>query len=134
MYKEFCLQIRWKLSNVDLLSIIVFVLFDIEQSWLYSQTCSNDHLYKTTTRLRRPMLSSPKQIPIQLLLYKTTTCLTRPATSFLVSQMKKNLSKTTAIKFDPAKKWETNIRQQCIKNKRLSHYIYSMLLYNAKFV
>ena len=31
---------------------------------------------QTTTSLRRPMLSSPKQIPIQSLLYKTTTCLT----------------------------------------------------------
>ena len=55
----------------------------------YSQTCSNDHLYKTTTRLRRSVLSPPKQIPINSLLYKTTTCLTRPATTFFVSQMKK---------------------------------------------
>ena len=78
---------------------------------LYSQTCSNDHLYKTTTRLRWPMLSPPKQILIQLLLYKTTTCLTQPATTFLSPKWKKTLSKTTTKKLYLAKKWETN-RQQ----------------------
>ena len=41
------------------------------------------------TSIRRPMLSPPKQIPIQSLLYKTTNCLTRPATNFFVSQMEK---------------------------------------------
>ena len=56
---------------------------------LYSQTCSNDHLYKMTTDLRQPMLSLPKQIPIQSLLQKMTTCLTQPATTFFLSQMKK---------------------------------------------
>ena len=56
---------------------------------LYSQTCSNDHLYKTITRLRRSMLSSPKQIPKQSLLHKTTTCLTWPATTFLSPRWKK---------------------------------------------
>ena len=59
----------------------------------YSQTCSNDHIYKMTTHLRQPMLSLPKQIPIQLLLYKMTTCLSQPATTFFVSQMKKNCLK-----------------------------------------
>ena len=78
---------------------------------LYSQTCSNDHLYKTTTRLRWPMLSPPKQILIQLLLYKMTTCLTQPATTFLSPKWKKTLSKTTTKKLYLAKKWETN-RQQ----------------------
>ena len=39
----------------------------------YSQTCLNDHLYKSTTHQRQPMLSLPKQIPIQSLLYKMTT-------------------------------------------------------------
>ena len=51
--------------------------------------------YKTTTRLRRPMLSPPMRIPIQSLLYKTTTCLTRPATTFFCPPNEKNLSKTT---------------------------------------
>ena len=87
--------------------------------------CSNDHLYKTTTRLRRPMLGPPNQIPIQPLMYKTTTCLTRPTTSFFCFTNEKNLSKTTTTKLYPAKKWETNIRQQCIKNKCLSD-IYSI--------
>ena len=58
-----------------------------------AKTCSNDHLYKTTTRLRRPVLSPPKQIPTQSLLVKTTTCLTWPATTFCVSQMKKTCLK-----------------------------------------
>ena len=57
----------------------------------YSQTCSNDHLSKTTTCLRQPMLSHPKQIPIQ-------------STTFFVSQMKKNLSKTTITKLYQMKK------------------------------
>ena len=60
-----------------------------------------------TTCLRQPVLSLPKQIPKQLLLYKTTTCLAQPANTFFVSQVKKNLSKTTATKLYPAKKWET---------------------------
>ena len=47
----------------------------------YSQTCSNDQLFKMTTHLRRPMLSLPKSIPVQSLLYKTTTCLTWSARS-----------------------------------------------------
>ena len=38
----------------------------------YSQTCSNIQLCKTTTRLRWPMLSLPKQIPLQSLLCKTS--------------------------------------------------------------
>ena len=55
----------------------------------YSQICLNDHPCKTTTRLRRPMLGPPKQIPVQSLVYKTTTCLTRPPPTFFDSQMKK---------------------------------------------
>ena len=86
-----------------------------------------------TTRLRRPVLSLPKQIPMQSLLYKMTTCLTRPATTFFVLQIKKNLSKTTTKKLYPAKKWETNLRQQCMKNKRLPDYTL-LLHYNAKFI
>ena len=50
----------------------------------YSQTCSNDHLYKMTTHQRRPMLSPPKQILIQSLLYRTTTCLMQPAKKLVV--------------------------------------------------
>ena len=38
---------------------------DLEAALRYSQTCSKYQLYKTTTSLRRPMLSPPKQIPIQ---------------------------------------------------------------------
>ena len=69
-----------------------------------SQT-SNNHLYKTTTHLRWPVLSLPKQIPIQLLLHQTTTCLTQPANTFCLAN-EKNLSKMTATKLYPGKKWE----------------------------
>ena len=123
-------------DSVELWGITHFKIrtnFSIRQTklfWInlkhYSQTCSNEHLCKKTTHLRWTMLSPPKQIPIQSLLHKTTTCLTRPATTFFVSQVKKSLSKTTAKKRSPAKKCETNIRQQCIKNKRLSDCIYSV--------
>ena len=89
---------------------------------------------QTTTSIRQPVLSLPKQIPIQPLLYKTTTCLTRPATPFFVSQMKKNLSKTTTTKLYPAKKWETNIRQECIKTNNSLIIFTLVLLSNAKFV
>ena len=58
-------------------------------SIIYSQTYSNDHLYKMSTRLRLPVLSPHKQIPIQSLLHKMTTCLTRPATTYFCLPNKK---------------------------------------------
>ena len=70
------------------------------------------------------MLSPPIQILIQSLLYKTTTCLTRSATAFFCLPNEKKLPKTTTTKLYPAKKWETNLRQQRIRNKRLFDYIY----------
>ena len=75
----------------------------------YSETCSNDHLCKTTnaesaqanshqtTSVKRPMLSPPKQIPVKSLLFNATS------DHFFDSQMKKDLSKTTAAKLYPAK-------------------------------
>ena len=81
----------------------LFSPYDFE---IQSNLLKRPPAHKTTTRLRRPVLSSPKPIPIQSLLYKTTTCLTRPATTFFVSKMKK---------------WK-----QCLKNKCLSDYIYSI--------
>ena len=86
----------------------------------YSQTCSNDHLFKITTLLRRPVLSPPKQIPIQSLLRKTTTWLMRPATTFFVSQTK------TATKKLSDKEIQNKHKEQSIKNKHLSDYIYSI--------
>ena len=64
-----------------------------------------------TTRLRQPMPSPPKPIPIQTLLYKTTTCLTRPANTFFVPQMKKKqqqkkLPKTATARLYPVEKWK----------------------------
>ena len=98
----------------------------------YSQPCSDDNFCNTTTCLRRPRLSPPKRIPIQSLLYKTATCLTQPATTFFVSQMKKSLSKTTTNKLYPTKKCKR--KEQCIKNKRLYLFIFTLLLlFNAKF-
>ena len=44
----------------------------------------------------------------------------------------KKLSKTTTTKLYSAKKWETNIRQQCIKNPLIIFIL--VLLYNATFV
>ena len=82
-----------------------------------SQTCSNNHLYKMTTRLRQQIVSLSKQILIQSLLYKTTTCLTRPAATYFVLQMKKNLPKTATAKLYLAEKWEAMHKNKslCIK-------------------
>ena len=80
---------------------------------IYSQTCSNNHLYKTTTRLGRPMLTPPKPIPMESLLYKTTTCLTQPATTLFVPEMKK--PKTTTAKLYPPKKWE-EMHNKCLSD------------------
>ena len=57
-------------------------IFQFRLYAIYSQACLDDHLCKTTTRLRRPMLSTPEPIPIQSLVYKTTTYLTPLATTF----------------------------------------------------
>ena len=73
----------------------LFLRKQLKLKSLYSQTCSNDHLYQMTTHPRRPTLSPTKPIPIQSLLYKMTTYLALPDTTFFVPQMKKNLSKTT---------------------------------------
>ena len=42
-----------------------------------------------TPSIRRPALSLPKQITLQLLPYKTTTCLKQPATTIFAPQIKK---------------------------------------------
>ena len=101
-------------------------------SFYYGQNCLNGHLCKTTTRLRRSLLSLPKQTLIHSWLYKMITCLTRPATTFLRLPNEKNLPKSTTMKTYPVKKWETNIRQQCIKNKRLSDYLYTSTTWQYK--
>ena len=94
-----------------------------------SQTCWFDHLYKTTTHLRQPMLSPPKPIHMQSLLYKTTIFLTWPVTTFLSPKWKKNLSKTTTVKFYSMQKWEG------MQKKRMSLWLYLLYCYsNAKFI
>ena len=67
---------------------------------------------QTTTSVKQPMLSPPKQIPVQSLLSKATS------NHFFDSQMKKNLSKTITTKLYPAKACEKN-KERCIQNKRL---------------
>ena len=41
-----------------------FTYFAYSHMTIYSQTCSNNHLYKTITHLRLPMLIPAKQILI----------------------------------------------------------------------
>ena len=52
-------------------SIKVNYWYHMYKICMYNQTWSNDLHCETTTCLRRPTLSLPKPIPIQLLLYKT---------------------------------------------------------------
>ena len=74
--------------------------------FMYSQTCSNDHLYKTATPLRWPMLSLSKQIPIQSLMYNTNhlSNITRDHI-YCLPNGKRNLSKTITKKLYRAIKW-----------------------------
>ena len=102
------LKRTWNLGQVS--KLFKRFLKIIALAYIYSQTYSNDHLYKMTTRLRQPMPSPPKPIPIQTLLYKTTTCLTRPGNKFFVPQIKKQqqqkLPKTATAKLYPVEKWK----------------------------
>ena len=86
------------------LYLLSFILCK-NQFWYYSQACSNDHLYMMATQ--QPMLSRPKQIPIQSLLYKMITCLTRPAITFLSPKWKKTLSfKQSLQNFTQWRNWK----------------------------
>ena len=78
-----------------------------------------------TTHLRWPLLSLPKQIPLELLLYKMKTVYCDQWPLFLSPKWKQKQPKTTTTKLYLTKKEETNIRQECIKNKHLFDYIYS---------
>ena len=90
----------------------------------YTQTCSSDHLCKTATCLRRLILSLPKPIPIQSLLCKTAICLMQP-TTFFCSEMKKAHLKQPLKTLSSKEMWNKD-KEQCIKNKHLSDYIYSI--------
>ena len=92
IFRNICHMVHLPITSANFANLSLLIKSQILTTKLcwwrtkrYSQTCSNDPLYKMTTRLRRPMLSPPKQIPIQLLLHKTTN--QRP---FFVSQMIKN--------------------------------------------
>ena len=103
----------------------VTTMISIPSLYFYSQTCLNNYLHKTTTRLRRPVLSPPKQIPIQSLLYKTTTGLTQPATTFFLSPKWKK-----PVYNDPNKTLRNeemgSNHGECIKSECLLDYIYSV--------
>ena len=116
----------------EIINLKTWTRFSIRQTkllWInlknYNQTCSNNHLCKMTTCLRQQMPSLPKQSPIQSLLYKMTTCLTWPVTNFLVSQMKKTCLKQP-LKTLSREEMQNKHMEQCIKNKPLSDYIYSI--------
>ena len=106
--------LRWLTFLLGSQTVILIILL----FWINSQTCLYDHLYKMTTPLRRPMLSPPKPVFIQLLLYKMTTRLTWLATTIFVPQRKKNLSKTTTAKLNPVTELEA------MNKKYLSYCIY----------
>ena len=66
------------------------------------------------------MLSVSKQIPVNCYY------LMRPATTFLGSQMKHNLVSNNNYKTLSSEGMQKKHEEQCIKNKRLSGYIYSI--------
>ena len=121
----------WKFIHLK-----VWTHFSIRQMKLFwinfcTQTCSNDHLCKTTTCLRQLILSPPKQMSVQSLRCKTTTCLTEPATTFLFPKWKKAFLKQP-LKALSSGETENKHQEQCIKNKRFSDYIYSFAALNCK--
>ena len=75
---------------------------------------------QTSTSVKRPMLSLPKQIPVPLLLSDATS------NHFFWLPNEKNLSKTITTKLYPAEEYEKKNKEECIKNKRLSDYNYSI--------
>ena len=113
-----CLQELIETRNKKHLENMVSSFF-----YKYSQTCSNDHLNRTTTSLTQHMLSSPKQIPIQL----------RLAINFFVSQMNKNLSKATLQNFTQQRNGKQTQDNNAKKYKCLVIFTL-LLLYNAKFI
>ena len=67
---------------------VMFIFCDI--LIILQSNLLNNYLFKMTTRLRQPVLSPPKPIPIQSLLYKTTDHLYNATRDhFFVPQMKK---------------------------------------------
>ena len=98
-----------------------------------SQTCSDDRVYKMTTRLRWPMLSPPQRIPMQSLLYNTISCLMQPVTIFFVSQMKKSLKQRLKNFIQQRNGKQTQGTMH--KRTHLSLFIFTpLLLFNAKFI
>ena len=79
----------------------------------YSETCSNDHLCKTTNA------ESPNKFPLNRYF------LTRPANTFLTPKWKKTCLKQQLQNFIQRRNAEKH-KEQFIKNKRLSDYIYSI--------
>ena len=74
---------------------------------------------QTTTSVKRPMLSPPSKFPSNRYL------LMRPATTFLTPKWKKTCLKQQLQNFIQRRNAEKH-KEQFIKNKRLSDYIYSI--------
>ena len=124
---------KWYIFRNICFVLKIYNIFNwLKLHWSFSHHITVKPVQKTTsktaTQLRWSMLSLLKQIPTQLLLYKPTN-----ATSNLFFCLpNENLSKTTNTKLYPVKKWEINIRQQCIQKKHLSDYIYSTTTLQCK--
>ena len=86
----------------------------------YSQTCSNDHLCKTTNA-ESTQANSRSVVTVQDDHLSNATS----DYFFWLQNEKKALSKTTTAKLYPAKECEKN-KEQRIKNKLLCDYIYSI--------
>ena len=112
-----------RISEVCPCLLHVCVIFFLKR---YNQTCSNNHLYKMTTCLRCPMLNLPKQIPMQLLLFNMAICLIRPVTTFFCLPNEKKTCLKQPLQNCNQQRNGEQTRRQCIKNKNLSDYIYSI--------
>ena len=80
----------------------------------YSQTCSNEHL-----------CNNPCWVGQSKFLFNCYY-LTRPATTFFDSHMRKKLVLNNNYKSLSSKRMRKKQKEECIKNKHLSDYIYSI--------
>ena len=87
----------------------------------YSQTCSNDHLCKTTNAESAQANSR-------------SVATSATSNDIFDSQMKKNLSKTISTKLYPAKECGKNIRDNALKINVSPITFAELLIYSTKFV
>ena len=84
----------------------------------YIKKCTLSNVLIMTSKTTNTVPTQTNSLIILTVYHEHLSCVTS----------KKKLSKTTAIKFYPAKKWETNVKQQCIKNIRLSFKTFCVLI------